>query len=146
MALAAGLEGSGLERLAHRLMLAGEDRRLLTGFPVRLKAARSVLRGDPLPHQVAEALEPLAGEELLLLMGEEDERIVAWVRRYLTELRPLTLTLRGADLLARGVRPGPRIGEALREARRARLDGRIDEAGELRYALAFLAADRRRTA
>ncbi len=146
MALAAGLEESELERLAGRLMLAGEDLRLLTGFPARLEEARAVLRGDPLPHQAAEALEPLAGEELLLLMGEGGERIRGWVRRYLTELRPLTLSLRGADLLARGIPPGPRIGEALRDTRRARLDGKIDEAGELRYALAFLAEDQRRTA
>lgn len=146
MALAAGLEPSELERLAGRLMLAGEDLRLLTHFPARLEEARAVLRKDPPPHQVAEALEPLAGEELLLLMGEGDERVRGWVRRYLTELRPLTLSLRGADLLARGVPPGPRIGEALRDTRRARLDGKIDQAGELRHALAFLAEDQRRTA
>jgi tRNA nucleotidyltransferase (CCA-adding enzyme) len=146
MALAAGLEEAELERLAGRLLLAGEDLRLLTGFPARLEEARGVLRGDPPPHQVAEALEPLAGEELLLLMGEGDERVRAWVRRYLTELRPMTLSLRGADLLARGIPPGPRIGEALRDTRRARLDGRIDEAGELRYALVYLAEDQRRTA
>jgi tRNA nucleotidyltransferase (CCA-adding enzyme) len=146
MALARGLEEAELERLAGRLMLAGEDRRLLTGHPARLAEARSALGGDPPPHQAAEALEPLAGEELLLLMGEGDEGVRAWVRRYLTELRPLTLSVRGADLLARGIPPGPRIGEALRETRRARLDGRIDEAGELRHALAFLAEGRRRTA
>jgi tRNA nucleotidyltransferase (CCA-adding enzyme) len=146
MPLAAGLEDGDRKRLAGRLMLAGEDLRLLTGFPARLEEARAILRKDPLPHQVAEALEPLAGEELLLLMGEGDETVRGWVRRYLTGLRPLALTLRGADLLARGIPPGPRIGEALRETRRARLDGRIDEAGELRYALAFLAEDQRRTA
>ena len=71
-------------------------------------------------------------------MGEGDETVRAWVRRYLTELRPLTLSVRGADLLAAGVPPGPRIGEALRATRRARLDGRIDAAGELRYALDIL--------
>jgi len=146
MALAAGLQAAELERLAGRLLLAGEDLRLLTGFTRRLEEARGVLRGDPPPHQVAEALEPLAGEELLLLMGEGDERVRGWVRRYLTELRPMALSLRGADLLARGIPPGPRIGEALRDTRRARLDGRIDEAGELRYALAYLAEDQRRTA
>ena len=146
MALAAGLQAAELERLAGRLLLAGEDLRLLTGFTRRLEEARGVLRGDPPPHQVAEALEPLAGEELLLLMGEGDERVRGWVRRYLTELRPIALSLRGADLLARGIPPGPRIGEALRDTRRARLDGRIDEAGELRYALAYLAEDQRRTA
>jgi len=140
MALAAGFGEHDLERLAGRLLLAGEDRRLLTGFPARLAAARSVLQpsGDPQPHRVAEVLEPLSGEELLLLMAEGEETVRAWVRRYLTELRPLTLGIRGADLLATGVLPGPRIGEALRAARRARLDGRIDGTEELRYALSFL--------
>jgi tRNA nucleotidyltransferase (CCA-adding enzyme) len=137
MALVAGWRAEDLERRAGRLLLAGEDRRLLTGFPVRLSAARTLLDGEPAPHQVAEALESLAGEELLLLMGEENETVRAWVRRYLTELRPLALSLRGADLLAAGVPPGPRIGEALRATRRARLDGRVDEPEELRYALAF---------
>jgi tRNA nucleotidyltransferase (CCA-adding enzyme) len=131
MALVENLREDDRERLAGRLLLAGEDRRLLTGFPERLDAARAVLGGDPQPHQAAEALEPLAGEELLLLHDEG-----GWVRRYLAELRPLALTLRGADLLAAGVPPGPRIGEALRATRRARLDGQVDPAGELRYALA----------
>lgn len=145
MALASPFWAEDLERLAGRLMLAGESRRLLTGFPGRLEKARSVLREHPEPHQVAEALEGLAGEELLLLMGEGDETERVWVRRYLTEMKPLELSVRGADLLAAGVPPGPRIGEALRATRRARLDGRIDPAGELRYALEYL-GHRRRTA
>ncbi len=130
MALMEGFGEDDRERLAGRLLLAGEDRRLLTGFPERLDAARAVLRGDPKPHQTAEALDPLAGEELLLLNDEG-----GWVRRYLAELRPIALGLRGADLLAAGVPPGPRIGEALRATRRARLDGRVDPSEELRYAL-----------
>ena len=135
MALSKGLGDDGLERLAGRLLLAGDDRRLLTGFPRRLAAARAVLDGNPQPHQVAEALEPLSGEELLLLMTEGDEEIRAWVRRDLTEFRGLALRLRGADLLAAGIPPGPRVGEALRAVRRARLDGAIAESDELRYAL-----------
>jgi tRNA nucleotidyltransferase (CCA-adding enzyme) len=134
LALTAGLGPADRERLADRLLLAGEDRRLLTAFPARLDAARAVLAGEPAPHQVAEALEPLTGEEILLL---DDEMARGWMRRYLTGLRPLTLSLRGADLLAAGVPPGPRIGDALRATRRARLDGRVDETGELRYALAI---------
>lgn len=135
LALAAGLEPADRERLAGRLLLDGEDRRLLTAAPGRLDAARAVLASEPAPHQAAEALEPLAGEELLLLMAEGNETVRAWVRRYLTGMRPLTLSLRGADLLAAGVPPGPRIGDALRATRRARLDGLVDAAEELRYAL-----------
>ena len=138
MALAADFDEDNLTRLADRLMLAGEDRRLLTGFPSRLALARSALGGEPHPHEVARAFEPLYGEELLLLMAGGGEAVRGWVRRYLTELRLLKLGIRGADLLEVGLPPGPRIGEALRATLDARLDGKIDETEELRYALAFL--------
>jgi tRNA nucleotidyltransferase (CCA-adding enzyme) len=138
MALVARWGEKDLERLAGRLLLAGEERRLLASFPARLEMAGEALQGVKEPHQAAEALDPLTGEELLLLMGEGDETVGAHVRHYLTGQRPLTLSVRGADLLAAGVPPGPRIGEALRATRRARLDGRIDPDGELRYALAWL--------
>ena len=142
LALAAGLEPADRERLAGRLLLDGEDRRLLTAPPGRLDAARAVLmrlirRRIRRPRR----WKPLAGEELLLLMAEGNETVRAWVRRYLTGMRPLTLSLRGADLLAAGVPPGPRIGEALRATRRARLDGRVDAAEELRYALDIAKGD-----
>jgi tRNA nucleotidyltransferase (CCA-adding enzyme) len=139
MALAGDLDGPELVRLADRLMLAGEDRRRLTGFPSRLETARRALaRPDLLPHQAAEALEPLAGEELLLLLAEPDEAVRAWVRRDLTELRRFALGIRGADLIAAGFRPGPGIGDALKATRRARLDGRIEGGDELLYAARML--------
>lgn len=135
MALAGDLAEPELARLADRLMLAGEDRRLLTSFPSRLDGALARLRPDLQPHQAAEILEPLAGEELLLLMAGENETVRSWVRRDLTELRPFELAIRGADLLAAGLPPGPGLGEALKATRRARLDGRIEAGEELRYAL-----------
>ncbi|MES1241283.1 MAG: CBS domain-containing protein [Acidobacteriota bacterium] len=139
MALAGDLDGPELDRLADRLMLAGEDRRLLAGFPARLETARRALaRPDLLPHQAAEALEPLAGEELLLLLAEPDEAVRAWARRDLTELRTFELGIRGADLVAAGFRPGPRIGDALKETRRARLDGRVEAEDELQFAARLL--------
>lgn len=135
MALAGELSESELVRLADRLMLAGEDRRLLVSFPSRVEEAKAKLGGNLLPHQAAEVLEPLAGEELLLLMAGEDETVRSWVRRDLTELRTFELGIRGSDLLAAGFPPGPRLGEALKATRRARLDGRIGPGEELRYAL-----------
>ena len=141
MALAGDFSAEDLIRLANRLMLMGGDRRVLTGFPARLAEARAALDGrqEVPPHRIAEALEPLFGEDLLLLMAQGDETVRVQVRRYLTELRPLRLAIRGSDLLAAGMPPGPPIGEALRATLRARLDGRIEAADELRYALAFLA-------
>jgi tRNA nucleotidyltransferase (CCA-adding enzyme) len=142
LALAADLDAAGRTLLADRLHLAGEDRRLLTGFPERLAAARPALRGAPRPHRVAEALEPLAGEELLLLMAEGTDEARAWVRRHLTELRHVRLEIRGADLVAAGVPQGPEIGRALEATRRARLDGLLPGSdprqAELDYALSVL--------
>ncbi|MEA2603456.1 MAG: hypothetical protein QOF89_4448 [Acidobacteriota bacterium] len=141
MALTEDFAAADLVRLADRLLLAGEDRRLLIGFPQRLAAARSGLQGEMASHRLAEILEPLSGEELLLLMTDGDETLRLQLHRYLTRLRGLRLNVRGADLLAAGIPPGPRIGEALRATLRARLDDRIGEDEELRYALAFLAGE-----
>ena len=49
----------------------------------------------------------------------------AWVRRYLDELCQVRPLLDGNDLLALGVERGPRVGELLRDLRRARLDGGV---------------------
>jgi len=138
-ALAAPFSPADLAALCDRLDLAGAERRLLVEAPGRLAAARAVLTSRAKPHEVAETLAPLEGEELLLLLallpaGDTVGR--AWVRRDLCELRPLQLTIRGADLVAAGVPPGRAVGRALAAARRARLDGAIGPGEELAYALA----------
>ena len=139
MAAAAGLTDLERGELADRLALAGEDRRLVAAPAERRReAAAQLRRADLRPHQVSRALQPLAGEELLLLMAEEEGQPRVWVRRELTELRPLRLTLRGGDLLDRGFRPGPHIGHALEATREARLDGVLGADGELGYALNLL--------
>src|SRR5690606_11308473 len=125
-----------VEEIADRLMLSGEDRDLLVGSRRRLDAAREVLgRSEVAPHEVAEAVERLSGEEALMLVASEDETVRTWARRALIELLPLELTVRGRDLVERGVPPGPWMGEALTAARRARLDGEIGAEGELAAAL-----------
>jgi tRNA nucleotidyltransferase (CCA-adding enzyme) len=140
LALAAGLT-SEQERgeMADRLLLAGDDRRLVSGFGRRLAAALPRLGPDALPHEADAALAGLMDEELVLLAATAEAPARAWVRRYLTELRPLALGIRGADLLAAGARGGPEIGYALRSTREARLDGRIGAGEELAFALELLA-------
>ncbi len=136
-ALAAGLPPAALAALADRLDLAGDDRRLLLGAAERAAAARRrIARPGIAPHEVDAALGSLSGEELLLTMAAGGEAERAWVRRYLCELRPLALAIRGADLVAAGVAPGPEVGRALAAARRARLDGEIGAGEELAFALA----------
>jgi tRNA nucleotidyltransferase (CCA-adding enzyme) len=136
LALAAGLSEDERGELAARLLPAGGERRLLTGFGGRLVDALPRLGAGARPHEVDAALAALADEELLLLAVQADALARSWVRRYLTELRPLALGIRGADLLAAGARRGPAIGRALRATRDARLDGEIGPGEELAFALA----------
>lgn len=138
LALAAGLSEDERGELAARLLLAGDELRLLTGFGGRLAAALPRLGAGALPHEVDAALAGMADEELLLLAAQAGALARSWVRRDLTELRPLTLGIAGADLVAAGARQGPGIGRALRATRDARLDGEIGPGEELAFALAHL--------
>jgi tRNA nucleotidyltransferase (CCA-adding enzyme) len=144
MALALDFDALELDRLAERLMLSGEDRRLLTGgFPGRLAGARESLDAPGLPpHRAVEILETLSGEETLLLLAESGEEIRSWIRLVLTDLRRLELKIRGADLVAAGVPQGPGIGRALEATRRARLDGLVGEGKEEELAFALGGAPR----
>ena len=111
----------------------------MVGAPGRLEAARSVLEEPGVtPHRVSAALRDLSGEEVLMLVASESEPIRTWARRDLAELRSLELTVRGADLLARGVAPGRHVGRALDAVRDARLDGVIGAEQELAHALRYL--------
>ncbi len=138
----AGRDLAAGEALADRLMLAGADRALLVGSASRLARTRELLaRPELAAHRVAAALGHLAGEEILLLVASENEPVRAWARRDLTELRRLELTVRGRDLVARGVAPGPLVGKALAAVRDARLDGRIGPEQELELALELVHRD-----
>lgn len=144
MVLALVGEGGPMRRgdlfaLAERLRMGHPDLRLLGDFRRRLKRTREVLaNSDVRPHEVADALAPLGGEEALLLLALSDEPVRAWVRRDLTEMRALALSIRGGDLVKAGFEPGAQIGDALRATRAARLDGEIGADGELEFALAWL--------
>jgi len=133
-ALTAGLDEPGRRALADRLQLVGANRRALVDGAERRRRVRALLAGDPAPHAVAAALEQTSGEDLLLLLAEGEPCERSSVRRYLRELRGFELAIRGADLVAAGVPPGPAIGEALRRTREARLDGVIGAGEELAFA------------
>jgi tRNA nucleotidyltransferase (CCA-adding enzyme) len=137
VALTLDMAPERVERLAERLMIAGEHRAVITGAAGRLAAARAALaRPAMAPHEVSATLADLPGEDLLLLLGGGPEPVRERVRRDLTELRAFRLEVRGADLVAAGVEPGPAIGEALQATREARLDGVIAAEQELEHALA----------
>jgi tRNA nucleotidyltransferase (CCA-adding enzyme) len=122
-------------RLLRRLALAGRFAEVLRACGPRIAEARTLLRSEPppAPHRVARALEDASPEELCRLASEEGS-VARWIGRYLAELRPLSLRVRGDDLLRAGLPAGPEIGAALRATLEARQDGRIGAEQELEFA------------
>lgn len=79
---------------------------------------------DLRPSRLYEALCDLPLETLAYLRALADEEAVAaHLEEFLTRLRHVRPQITGADLIARGHRPGPAIGAALRAVLEARLDG-----------------------
>ncbi|MFN7962127.1 MAG: hypothetical protein U0002_12735 [Thermoanaerobaculia bacterium] len=134
-ALAAPLPAHQREAIADRLGLAGDDRQAVVGEEAARNAARQVCSAPrSRPFEVAESLDALGEEELVLLFAEGGtER--GWVDLYVRQLRRIELDLKGADLVRWGLAPGPEVGRVLRAVRRARLDGLIPSGEELSFAL-----------
>jgi tRNA nucleotidyltransferase (CCA-adding enzyme) len=127
--------------LTDRLGLAGSRRDRLVSARGRLAAVSALLADSDLPpHRLSAELSGLDAEELLVLRAALPSS-AARVGEELLRHRRLELGIGGGDLLAHGHAPGPAIGRALAATREARLDGRIDETGELEYALAELARE-----
>jgi tRNA nucleotidyltransferase (CCA-adding enzyme) len=53
-----------------------------------------------------------------------------WLDRYVGEWRQVRLEIDGADLIAAGIPEGPALGEGLKAALRAKLDGEVDSRNE----------------
>ena len=89
-------------------------------FPDRPSELAYAMRGEPV--------------EAVALAGAAGDARSA--RRWLEDLRGVTLDIDGDDVLAAGVAPGPGVGAALRRALDARLDGEApDRESQLRSAL-----------
>jgi tRNA nucleotidyltransferase (CCA-adding enzyme) len=55
----------------------------------------------------------------------ENAQVARAIQHYIAQLRPVAIALTGNDLIALGVKPGPRIGALLAQLRAARLDGNV---------------------
>ena len=121
------------------------------GLPAgpRTRTARAARRA---PELAAALAEPMEASALHALLHPEPAEALALalalgapegpVRRFRDELRDVRLEVTGRELIAAGVPPSPRLGRALEETLRRKLDGRVsgrDE--ELRAALEVARAD-----
>jgi tRNA nucleotidyltransferase (CCA-adding enzyme) len=119
------LDETGAARLARRLSFAGEQRARLAAWPSTL----ATLRRNP-THAAASrfgADEIAAAAVLAGPAGRRLERVLASLG--------IELSIRGRDLIAAGVPPGPHIGRALEAALEARRAGQISREKELEFAV-----------
>lgn len=73
-----------------------------------------------------ELMEGLKTEQVLYIMAvAEDDEIKKMVSRYILKLRQVKTSIRGKDLKALGIEPGPVYGKILRAVLKARLDGMV---------------------
>ena len=111
---------------------------------ISLRQQERVIADPALPSsRLCRLLAGVSLTAVAVVAGLTDSPMVSRVlHRYLVELRHLKPALRGDDLLAMGVPPGPAVGAALAQLRAARQDGHIrDAAGERRWVAKWLAAN-----
>jgi tRNA nucleotidyltransferase (CCA-adding enzyme) len=109
----------------------------------RSRAARAATRGPALARALTEPLSP--ADLHALLRAEPPEALAVAralgapegpVRRFVDHLRHVRLEVTGRELIAAGVPPSPRLGRALEETLRLKLDGEVSgREEELRAAL-----------
>jgi tRNA nucleotidyltransferase (CCA-adding enzyme) len=122
--LVAGAAPNQVEGAVLRLTLHGAwERALRDSLRLREEASRLAVAGLR-PSQVVAILEPLSGAAIAAHALMEPPGIVRRrLRQYLEHWRYRRPALRGRDLQALGVAPGPAMGQMLARLRVARLDG-----------------------
>ncbi len=121
------------EVLASRLSLAGEPARVVAKAREGVEKVLAVTAGKSAPSQVVEALErtPRVWWVLAMVLASPSQRQL--LRLAMTDWLQRPWPVRGGELVARGVPPGPWIGRAVSLTRNAVLDGMVP----LEEALAF---------
>lgn len=99
------------------------DRDAITVVATRAEPVAKALAQARRPSQIADAVAD-GPPELVALAGALGPAAPA--REWLERHRHLQLAIDGSDLLVAGVPQGPAIGEGLRAARAAKLDGRVN--------------------
>ena len=119
--------------LLDSLAFGAEDREAILAIATRAEDLKEELAAAGRPSEIALAARGLP-PEVVALAGALGEPEAA--RAWLDDLRHVTLEIDGAELMRAGVPQGPAVGDGLRAALAAKLDGRAsDREAELAAAL-----------
>ncbi len=126
-AAALGMEPSDLDQMLARLAFSAPGRETIRAAAVRARSLADGLATASTGSALAGAVGTAPAEAVALagaLAAQRSEAGERAARRWLDELRLVSLEIDGADLLAAGVARGPAVGAGLRAALAAKLDGR----------------------
>jgi tRNA nucleotidyltransferase (CCA-adding enzyme) len=126
-AAALDMEASELDRMLARLAFAAASRDTIREAALRAPELADALASVGSVSAVAAAVGAAPPEAVALagaLAASKAGRGEQAARRWLDELRLVSLEIDGSDLLAAGVAAGPAVGVGLRAALAAKLDGR----------------------
>lgn len=127
--------GGAFERIGDRLAFAGRERRALFAWrDLRASLAAGALRRSP--AEISRVLRGHSPDEVVAVAAEWRGAQRRTLLRAFAVSREIRLSIRGSDLVASGVPPGPGIGRALAATLAARVEGRISPAQELDFAVA----------
>jgi tRNA nucleotidyltransferase (CCA-adding enzyme) len=115
-----GIPGSELRELLDRLGFEARDRDRIAAAATGAERTATALQQAASPSEIAAAVGP-AEPELVAIAGALGAAEAA--REWLDRLRHVRLEIDGGDLIEAGVPEGPAVGEGLRAALAAKLDG-----------------------
>jgi hypothetical protein len=119
--------------IAARLNLSRVARDRVAAWPT---SRQGVLRAsEGRPGALAEVASRLDPDTLIAVAAAAPRRTREAILAARSTAPGFRLTIRGADLIAAGVPPGPAIGRALASTRAARRNGILSPEGELAFAL-----------
>jgi tRNA nucleotidyltransferase (CCA-adding enzyme) len=130
------LQPEGLEEMIQRLSLPPRHRkRIVEGRREVLTILQKVHRRRMRPKEIYILFKPLPIEVLLYLMAKtEKKELKKAISLYFTKLKDTKVSLRGKDLQALGIQPGPIYREILDALLLAYLEGRVKtKDDEIRY-------------
>lgn len=145
LALCDGLKSEDIARVVDRLGLVGHDKAVFAPGLSMVKNAlwRLARDGDLKPSDIYLLLKPFCLEQLIYMLAKaKNEDLREKVSRFITSLREIRPLLKGADLKALGLTPGPAFNEILSRLLMARLNGEVkdreDEIGFIKHKIACL--------
>jgi len=139
--LSSGLDEPQRAQLGARLMLSGDEKKILMQCGAPKEAARAALEAGQAPlSRVHPALSPLRPEVWAWLWAESDANERQKVEVYVREAGSRKPILKGTDLSSMGWKPGPVFAKILTEAEGLQLDGVL---ADRPAALAWLQEKRR---